>query len=227
MRSHYGEQRFDLGSSGIAPLPVSEMLSSGDLQDLLTVHLCDGEPTGSAELRSEVAAEWGTAQPERVLITHGSSEALFLSFGAILESGDTVVVQEPGYHVFRGLARFFGCRVSEWHMPLDGGRPDLSRLHQLLSTHPKLVALNFPHNPTGIAITRDELAEILYAVDRVGAHLVWDGAFADLTYDEALYPRITARDLAVERRDLCRNTFEGVRISWAPCRVVHRERGTH
>jgi aspartate/methionine/tyrosine aminotransferase len=79
-----------------------------------------------------------------------------------------------------------------------------------------MVVVNFPHNPTGVTLSREEQAELLRQVARVGAYLVWDGAFGELTYGEPPLPDPTL----VYERALSMGTMSkayglpGLRVGW-------------
>jgi capreomycidine synthase len=185
MRRFYFETDVDIGSSGVADL------SFGRLRDLVGVPtaeldrlvLRDSTSWGGAALREAVAARWGDGKPDRVMATHGASEAIYLVLHALLEPGDEVVAVEPVYHALVSSARTMGCVVRPWPLRAERGfAPDLADLEPLLGARTKLVVVNFPHNPTGTTLTAAQRDRLLDLVAGVDAHLLWDNAFADLVH---------------------------------------------
>src|SRR5215831_323323 len=63
---------------------------------------------GLPALREAIAAHHGVAA-DNVVVTVGSEEALFLCFFALLESGDEVVIADPAYPAYAGLATMLGA----------------------------------------------------------------------------------------------------------------------
>ncbi|MBD2830533.1 aminotransferase class I/II-fold pyridoxal phosphate-dependent enzyme [Streptomyces globisporus] len=81
------------------------------------------------------------------MTTHGSSEALYLAFAALVRPGDEVVVATPAYHSLSGLATAAGASLRPWPLrPENGFAPDLDDLRAVLSDRTRLVVVNFPHN---------------------------------------------------------------------------------
>src|SRR5436309_15799604 len=74
---------------------------------------CDGL---QAELEAALASLWG-APGGRVMLTAGGSEANAIVFGALLERGDEVLVETPGYEPHREVPRLFDIAVRPYQRP--------------------------------------------------------------------------------------------------------------
>jgi capreomycidine synthase len=186
LRDYYFSCSFDISCSGV------ESFSLGELRDILGIEQAemdrivfrDSESLGAPGLRRAIADRWGDGNPDHVMATHGASEAQFLTLNALLRPGDEVVVLEPSYQPLYSIAESIGCELRPWYLRFENGfRPDIEEAKRLIGPRTAMVILNFPHNPTGASLTPEEQAEILDAVKQVGAYLVWDAAFAELTYD--------------------------------------------
>ncbi len=135
----------------------------------------------------------------------------------LLEPGDEVLVLDPIYQQLSGVAAAMGCTLRSWPLRWENRwRPDFAELEELLGERTRMVVVNFPHNPTGVSITQDEQRRLIAAVDRVGAYLVWDGAFARLPLDgraplpEPLdYPRAVSMGTMSKAYGL-----PGLRVGW-------------
>jgi aspartate/methionine/tyrosine aminotransferase len=149
--------------------------------------LRDSPSTGGQQLRDAIGWRWGCCGGDAVIVTHGSSESLWLFLTAVLSPGDVVVTTEPGYHALAGLAAGLGCRLVSWRLePSAGFRPDVDRLVSIIErVVPKAVIVNFPHNPTGATVSQEDVNAIVAACGAVDAVLLWDGAFGDLVYQGA------------------------------------------
>lgn len=185
-RDHRSPRVLDLSSSGVPALTVAEALELVGLgwEDLGAVRLDDSESLGALPLRQAVAQAWGIGDPDRVLATQGSNESIFLVMHTLLAPGDEVVSVSPVYHAYQTALQALHCDVRWWRLPAEAGfQPDLDRLDALVRPTTKAIIVNFPHNPTGVSVSPAEQATIIDISQRAGAYLLWDNAFAELTYD--------------------------------------------
>jgi capreomycidine synthase len=191
LRDYYFNCSFDISCSGV------ESFSLGELRDILQIEqeeldrlvFRDSQSLGAPGLRQAIADRWGDGNPDCVMATHGSSEAQFLILNALLRPGDEVVVLEPSYQPLYSIAESIGCELKPWRLLFENGfRPDIEEARRLIGPRTAMVILNFPHNPTGASLTPEEQGELLDAIKQSGAYLVWDAAFADLTYDGKSLP---------------------------------------
>jgi aspartate/methionine/tyrosine aminotransferase len=98
-------------------------------------------------------------------------------------------VLDPGYQQLHAIAAALGCRLRRWPLRAERGFvPDLDDLRAVLTPQTRMVVVNFPHNPTGASLTPDGQRELIDAVSAVGAYLLWDGAFAELSYEHPPLP---------------------------------------
>jgi capreomycidine synthase len=229
MRDYYFAVDADIGSSGVRDFTMAEFraLVGLELSELDALVLQDSESLGGSGLREALAARWTRGDAGRVMVTHGSSEANFLLMHALLEPGDEVVVLEPIYQQLHAVAASIGCVLRPWPLrPERGWSVDLEEGVALITDRTRMVIVNFPHNPTGVTISAAELDGLIAAAARVGAWLVWDGAFTELTYEAAPLPDPTlAYDRAVSMGTLSKAYgLPGVRVGWClgPPQVLDR-----
>lgn len=199
MRDYYFETEIDIGSSGVEDYSMSELRAllgiSGEDLDRIVFH--DSRTLGDPGLRRAIADRWAGGDAGRVIVTHGATEASFLTMNALLERGDEVVVLDPLYQQLYSVAEAIGCRLERWPLRFEHGfTPDLDDARRLIGPRTRMVVVNFPHNPTGATVTPDQQLELIEICSRVGAYLVWDAAFADLTYEG---PRLPDPGLFYER----------------------------
>ncbi|MEU9188414.1 capreomycidine synthase [Streptomyces sp. NPDC048484] len=196
LRDYYFTAEIDISSSGVSSYSMAELRAMTGVghDEIDTLMFDDGYSLGAPAVRSAVAGHWGEADPERVMTTSGSGEAISLVLMALLEPGDEVVAVQPGYHLLVEFAAGLGCTVRTWR--LDPGRdwqPSLDELAQLVTERTKAIIVNFPQNPTGVSITVAEQTRLVEIADGVGAHVLWDAAFAPLTYDTEPLPPVSSR----------------------------------
>jgi capreomycidine synthase len=186
MRLYYFSAEIDIGSSGVEDYSLADLrrLLGIEPEELDAITLRDSTSLGGAEVRAAVADRWGTGDPERVMVTHGASEAIYLVLSTLLDPGDEIVALEPSYHSLTSVAQTLGCAVRGWPLRAeDGYVPDMGLLRQLINDRTKAVVVNFPHNPTGATLTPAQRDELVAVTADAGVHLVWDQAFRELTHD--------------------------------------------
>jgi len=164
MRSYYHNVDYDIGSSGVRDLTVAELRSvcGFELSELDSLVFHDSEPLGGRRLRAALADRWTGGDAERVMVTHGSSEAIYLVMHTLLKPGDEVIVVDPAYQQLHDIARAQGCRITPWELSsAQGFAADLSKLRELARAGPRMIVVNFPHNPTGVTITAAQQQELI------------------------------------------------------------------
>lgn len=219
MRLYYFAVDADIGSSGVADYSLAEVraLAGIGVDEMDAVVFHDSQTLGGDGVRRAVARRWAGGDAERVMVTHGSTEAIFLVMNALLSPGDEVVVLDPVYPGLGDVVRGLGCRLRQWTLRADAGwRPDMEELRGLVTERTRMVVVNFPHNPTGATLTRAEQEALVSIVADAGAWLLWDGAFADLTYETAPLPDPSGRyGRAISLGTLSKGYgLPGLRVGW-------------
>lgn len=219
MRHYYFDTDLDIGSSGVDDFSMVDLrrllgLTEADF-DRVVFH--DSMSLGGDGLRRALADRWLGGDTSLAMATHGSSEANFLVDYAILRPGDEVVVLDPCYPQLFTIAAALGCTLKHWPLrPEKGFVPDVEEAKRLIGPRTRMVVVNFPHNPTGATLTPAEQDELIAACSAVGAYLLWDNAFLELTYDARPLPEPVLR----YERAISTGTFSkayglpGLRVGW-------------
>jgi capreomycidine synthase len=208
-----------LCSSGVQPYSLGEVRARLGLgqEELDAVLLRDGYSQGDPGLRQAIARRFGDGDPDKVVCTHGSSEALFLALTSLLRAGDEVISLHPTYQSHYSLAEDLGCTVRYWRLRWeDGFAPDVGALKGLVSPRTRAVVVNFPNNPTGATLTAAGLRALVDVVADANAYLIWDDAFGALVYEgEPLPDPGTWYPRTVSVRTLSKAYgLPGLRVGW-------------
>jgi N-succinyldiaminopimelate aminotransferase len=126
-----------------------------------------------------------------VLVTAGATEAIAASLLALLEPGDEVVTFEPFYDSYGGLIALAGARHVTVALRSPDFLPDLDELRAAVTDRTRVILLNSPHNPTGIAFDADTLALLVELAHRHDAYIVSDEVYEHLLFDRAHVPIAT------------------------------------
>ncbi len=155
-----------------------------------------GSSWGYRPLRERIAVSLGhrsiKAAPDQILLTLGANHALDLIVRQLVEPGDTVFVDDPGYYPLFGKLKLAKAKVVGIRRGLDG--PDLADLEAKLALgRPKVFfTQSLAHNPTGSGLSPAAAYGVLQAAHRHGFLIVEDDPFADILPAGA--PRLAALD---------------------------------
>ena len=177
------EQKVDynLSESGVHPVLLSELLQDdpGYIDELLATDLNYPHVNGIPELRRNIARLYDGATPENVLVTVGAIEANYLTVRTLLSAGDEIVIMSPNYMQIWGIAKNHGLNVKTFNLLEDKGwAPDLDELEEKVSPESKMIAVCNPNNPTGRALTLEEMDRIVAIAESVGAWILADEVYA-------------------------------------------------
>ncbi|HEY8019502.1 MAG TPA: capreomycidine synthase [Thermoanaerobaculia bacterium] len=191
MRSYYFEAEIDIGSSGVEDYSLGELreLLGISQRELDEVVFHDSRTLGNPELRAAIARRWAAGEVDQVIVTHGATEANYLVMNSLLERDDEVLVLDPLYQQLHSIAGAIGCKLARLPLRFEHGfAPDLEEAGALIGPRTRMIVVNFPHNPTGVTVTVEQQRELIRLAARVGAYLVWDLAFGELTYERPPLP---------------------------------------
>lgn len=177
---------------------------------------------GLPALRRAIARHYGERYrvelaPERVIVTAGSSGALLLAMGMLLDPGKQLLLADPGYPCNRHFARFIGAEAVAIPVGPDTAyqlTPDLVGRHWTTDTVAVLLAS--PSNPTGTLVHRGDLAAIAETVEHQGGALIVDEIYHGLEYGDTRAISV----LEVSDRAFVVNSFSkyfnmtGWRLGW-------------
>lgn len=179
---------------------------------------------GLPALRAHVIAQAGlegTCTPDDVLITAGAAEANYLCLRQLLDAGDEMVTETPGWPQAAVLAKAIGVKLTTVkRQEADEWRLDMDALAKAVTPRTKVIFLSNPNNPTGQLLTEAELRQIAAIADHVGAWLIVDEVYAGLEWQGPRAPSIAglyARGITTGSVSKALG-LQGLRTGWMICR---------
>lgn len=132
------------------------------------------------------------ASPDQIMLMESGTQAIDLLCRFLIEPGDTVLVDDPGYFNFHALLRAHRARMIG--VPYTPTGPDLESFARAVSEHrPRLYITNSAiHNPTGATLSPVTAHRVLKLADQAGMTIVEDDIWADFEHTPA--PRLAAFD---------------------------------
>ncbi len=153
---------------------------------------------GLLELREAICTYYHdtyrvTVAPEQVLVTSGSSPAIFMVFSALLEPGDEVIISDPHYACYPNFIRFVQGEVVP--IPVfeeDGFQFRPAEIQKKINTKTKAIFINSPSNPTGNLLSTKRMA----ALAEISPHIVSDEIYHGLVYEGSAHSILEYTDRA-------------------------------
>jgi aspartate/methionine/tyrosine aminotransferase len=157
--------------SDVEPLLQKELLEMADdeckqLWDQLSLGYTESQ--GLPLLREEIIKQYNSEVTTEDLLVIAPEEGIYLASRALLHKGDTIIVPWPCYQSLSEIAAAIGCTVLKWK-PVEDENSGLlnfqasTLVNMIQKNHPKLVVVNFPHNPTGLTISKNDFIKIVDA----------------------------------------------------------------
>jgi len=148
---------------------------------------------GIVEAREAVAADFSArgveTNPDRVLITSGTSEGIELALTAIVDEGDEVLVPSPTYPLYTAVLAKIGAVPTYYGTDhTNGWLPDLDHIRRAITPRTRALVVIDPNNPTG-AIYPDSMRRALIDIAELhGLVILADEVYGDLAYDGPIPP---------------------------------------
>ena len=179
------------------------------------------ESRGTLKLREAIAATYEHVSPDDVIVFAGAEEGLYCAFHALLESGDHAIVLTPNYQSAESVPLSI-CDVSGvWLRPENGWKLDLDDLRNAIRPNTRVIAVNFPNNPTGYILGNDDFRQLAQLCEERGIALFSDEVHRGLERDaKKRLPQ--AADVSPQALSL--NVVSkayglpGLRVGWIACR---------
>jgi aspartate/methionine/tyrosine aminotransferase len=177
---------------------------------------------GNTSLRQRIARHYAERycveiDPQRVVLTTGSSAAFMLAFLSMFEPGDRIAIASPGYPPYRNVLTALGCQA----VPIEVTATTRFALAPaaLVAAHAERplagVLVASPANPTGTMMTPKALAALIRAAQAEGLAFISDEIYHGLDY---AFPAQTALNISADA--IVINSFSkyfcmtGWRIGW-------------
>ena len=170
---------------GEPDLPTPDVIRKAAVRAIVEEQNGYTSHAGLPALREKVTGDYPylDGKPERVVITAGSQEALYLALLSLADEGDEVLLPNPGFVAYPTIVRMAGARATYYRLPRERGFAfDADEFRRALTPRTKVVVCISPSNPTGRTLSRDDLASIAGALRDHDAYVIGDEIYRDLYY---------------------------------------------
>lgn len=163
---------------------------------------------GLPELREEVS-KWNKRKygldysKEEIVITCGGSEAIDIALRACINPGDEVIILEPNYVCYEpDIIMAGGIPVKIQLKNENEFRLTSKELENAITNKTKILLMNYPNNPTGAIMTKEDLEKIAKVIIKHDLLVISDEIYSELTYSGNHYsigalPNMRERTLTI------------------------------
>ena len=179
---------------------------------------------GMTKLRENVLARsnlTGSCTVDDVLITAGTTEANFLALTQLVQPGDDLILETPGWPQAAVLGKAIGANIKLLHRDeARGWRFDMGELETLITERTRLIFLCNPNNPTGQVMREEEMLEVIHLAERVGAYVLCDEVYAGLEWTGGRVPSVAGLyERGISTGSVSKALgLQGLRTGWLICR---------
>lgn len=161
----------------LAGVPESERLDS--------LWLGYTETWGAPDLRAAIAGTYDRLESEDILCFSGAEEGVYAAMRVLLAPGDHAIVVVPNYQAAETIPLSI-CDVTG--VPLDpdnGWCLDLNDVRRAIQPNTKLISVNFPNNPTGAVMPKEDYAALIALCREHDLYLFNDEVYRLLELDKS------------------------------------------
>ena len=203
-------QRVSLSGSNLLHCELSDLPGA---RDALELH--GDNDNGYLPLVEAVASTYGVAS-DRVALAQGTSGANFLVFAALVQAGDEVLVERPGYDPLMGPPALLGATVVRFDRRFeDGYRLNPDAVRAAITPRTRLIVVTNAHNPSGVVAADADLDEIGRIAERHGALVLVDEVYLDTAAFAPARPAAVRSPVFVSTNSLTKSYgLAGLRCGW-------------
>jgi aspartate/methionine/tyrosine aminotransferase len=174
-----------------------------------------GLPEARSALQAHIGRRYGW-EPEDVIVTAGVSGGLALAMLATLDPGDEILVPDPYFVSYKQLPAVCGARPVFYDVHPDW-KVDAGKVEGLVTPRTKVLLVNSPANPTGAALSEEELRGLAEVARRHDLLVLSDEVYDDFYYDGPAPPtfgKLWAKTLVLNGFSKSQ-AMTGWRVGWA------------
>ncbi len=228
-----GVINFSHGAPPIEFMPVSHLRDAintvldRDGSKALTYEVPEGFYPLRASVRDYVSALGIHCNPDQVLITGGTQQAIDLVVQAVLSEGDVLVTETPTYLGMIDIARIRRVQLHGIDMDDDGIRLDMLE-NYILDNRPRLIyVMPTFQNPTGRVMPMHRRRQLLNLASEYNVPILEDGVYNEFRFEGEGLPPLKALDekgIVIHASGFTKTLLPGMRIGYIIVDSTHYER---
>ncbi|PWT91530.1 MAG: hypothetical protein C5B55_07970 [Blastocatellia bacterium] len=215
-RAHPGSINLGLGEPD---LPTPDVIRRAAVKVITEEQNGYTTHAGLPSLREKISNDYSylDGNREKVIVTAGSQEALYLAVMSLVDEGDEVLLPNPGFVAYPTIVRMAGGVPRFYRLPASRNFGfDAAEFRNALTSRTKVVVCISPSNPTGQTLKRDDLRVIAESLKGHDAYLISDEIYRDLYYEDEQPESVsTFHDRSIVISGLSKSmSMTGWRLGW-------------
>jgi hypothetical protein len=171
--------RWDLCGSNLLPCSLADLPEAA-----AALQINGSNDEGYVPLVEDIARRYDVGASQ-VATGTGTSGVNFLVCAALLDAGDEVLVETPGYDPLFAAPQLLGARLVHFERRFEDGYaldPDL--VARAITDRTCLIIITNLHNPSGVRASDEALVQVGRLAERAGAHVLVDEVYLDSAFDD-------------------------------------------
>jgi aspartate aminotransferase len=120
---------------------------------------------------------------ENIMVNPGARFGIFTAINTLLNPGDELIVIEPAWPAYKDCALYAGVKVRTINTTLEGNwEPSISQIEQTINSNTKMIALNYPNNPTGKILSKKLQDGIVDLAIKNNLYILSDEIYSQYAY---------------------------------------------
>jgi aminotransferase len=124
----------------------------------------------------------GNFASENVVVTNGASEALDSVLRTLMVADDEIIILSPAYPGYESLVTLNNGIPILLDTSHNGFKPDIEQLEQAITPRTKAVIFNYPSNPTGISLTKDDMSQLANFLKEKDIFIISDEIYSENSF---------------------------------------------
>lgn len=120
---------------------------------------------------------------DEIIMTNGASEALDTTLRSIINPGDEIIIPSPTYAGYIPLIQTLGAVPKFIDTTETSFKITPELLNQYINENTKAVLLNYPTNPTGVTLNREEVSDMVNTLSKYNVFIISDEIYAENTFN--------------------------------------------
>lgn len=177
--------RMDVGDPDFATPDVVTLAAEAAMEGGDTGYT---QSQGLPDLRDAVSERFSSkygvsALADDIVVTQGTSPAMLLLFGSLLDPGDEVILADPCYPAYPNYISFLGgVPVRVTARATDGFRMRIDEIEAAITPRTRCIMINSPSNPTGTVLPPEDLRAIAGLAEKHGLYVASDEIYHGLDF---------------------------------------------
>jgi len=148
------------------------------------------ETKGVLKLRKAISQKLASnnivKSEDEIIITAGTTGAIFMTFFSLINQGDEVIVFSPYFVAYTEIIKCVGGKVVIVKTD-DNFEPRVELLEKAITSKTKAIIVNSPNNPTGAVYSKSAIKDIVKIARKYGVYIISDEIYSSFVYDETKF----------------------------------------